>query len=213
MNLWVDLLGGGVASAATGIFSTMARRWGVMISRFPCTLVGTSTTAIQFCRNLLLSEQNRPRKKQKNTERMHTERSTQREWREKETQRDWEGGVHREMRAREPVELKNSCASLKNKYGEWIFTSSCRSRRGGKSWRNANDEEEKKKLAPNLNCEEEENRASSLQVCGWRKGRRRGERKSNSNAKLGRCSVYIKHALLRRRLSLPGILPLSVSGS
>jgi hypothetical protein len=29
-----------------------------------------------------------------------------------------------------------------------------------------------------LNCEEEEKRASSLQVCGWRKGRRLGERKS-----------------------------------
>jgi hypothetical protein len=50
-----------------------------------------------------------------------------------------------------------------------------------------------------LNCEEEEERARSLQVCGWRKGRRRGERKSSSNAKLGRCSVYIKPALLRRR--------------
>jgi hypothetical protein len=56
-----------------------------------------------------------------------------------------------------------------------------------------------------LNCEEEEEeeeeRASSLQVCGWQKGRRLGERKSSSNAKLGHCSVYIKPALLRRRLS------------
>jgi hypothetical protein len=154
-----------------------------------------------------------PKKKTENTERMHTEKSTQREWREKETQRKWEGGVHREMRAREAVELKNSCASLNNKYGEWIFTSSCSSRRGGKSWRSANDEEEKKKLAPNLNCEEEEKRARSLQVCGWRKGRRLGERKSSNNAKLGRCSVYIKHALLRRRLSLLAVLPLSVSGN
>jgi hypothetical protein len=51
-----------------------------------------------------------------------------------------------------------------------------------------------------LNCEEEEKRASSLQVCGWRRGRRLGEHKSSGNAKLGRCSVYIKPALLRRRL-------------
>jgi hypothetical protein len=36
-------------------------------------------------------------------------------------------------------------------------------RRGGKSWRSANDEkEEEKKLAPNLNCGEEEERASSV---------------------------------------------------
>jgi hypothetical protein len=63
-----------------------------------------------------------------------------------------------------------------------------------------------------LNCEEEK-RAHSLQVCGWRKGRRRGERNSSNNAKLGRCSVYIKPALLRRRLSLLAVLPLSISGS
>jgi hypothetical protein len=38
-----------------------------------------------------------------------------------------------------------------------------------------------------LDCEEEKKRARSLQVCGWRKGRRLGERKSSSssNAKLG----------------------------
>jgi hypothetical protein len=154
-----------------------------------------------------------PKKKQKNTERMHTERSTQREWREraKETHTEWEGGVHREMRAREAVELKNSCASLKNKCGEWIFTSSCSSRRGGKSWRSANDKEEKKKkLAPDLNCEEEEEkRVSSLQVCGWWKGRRLGERNNNGNAKLG-----LYEACPARASALPSaVLPLSVSGS
>jgi hypothetical protein len=31
-----------------------------------------------------------------------------------------------------------------------------------------------------LNCEEEERRASSLQVCGWWKGRILGERKARS---------------------------------
>jgi hypothetical protein len=31
------------------------------------------------------------------------------------------------MRAREAVELKNSCTSFKNKCGEGIFTSSCSS--------------------------------------------------------------------------------------
>jgi hypothetical protein len=70
--LWVDLLGGGGGAAAAGLFSTIARRWGVMISRFPCTLAGTSTTAIQFCRNLLLFEQNRPKKKtEKHRENAH----------------------------------------------------------------------------------------------------------------------------------------------
>jgi hypothetical protein len=67
-----------------------------------------------------------------------------------------------------------------------------------------------------LNCEEEEEkRVSSLEVCGWRKGRRLGERKSSNNAKLGRCSVYIKPALLRRGLSLLAVLPLRlfVSGT
>jgi len=144
---------------------------------------------------------------------MHTERSTQREWRERHTHThtQWEGGVHREMRAPEAVELKNSCASfIKNKCGEWIFTSSCSSRRGGKSWRSANDEEEeKKKLAPNLNYDEEEKRASSLQVCGWRKGRRLEERKSSSNTKLG-----LYKACPSQESALPSpFLPLSVSGS
>jgi hypothetical protein len=50
---------------------------------------------------------------------------------------------------------------------------------------NCEEEEEKKKLAPKLNCEEEKKRASELQVCGWRKGRRLGERNSSSNAKIG----------------------------
>jgi hypothetical protein len=69
-------------------------------------------------------------------------------------------------------------------------------RRGGKSWRSANDEEEeKKKLAPNLNCEEEEKRA---RCAGGGKGRDL----ENAIAAATQSSVYIKPALLRSRLSL-----------
>jgi hypothetical protein len=66
--LWIDLRGGCAAAAACRSrppIAAVSLRWGVMISRFPCTLAGTSTTAIEFCRNLLLSEQNRPKKKEK----------------------------------------------------------------------------------------------------------------------------------------------------
>ncbi len=154
-------------------------------------------------------------KKNRKTQRECTLRGLHRENEERKRHIGNEREVCTErVRAREAIELNNSCASLKNKYGDWIFTSSCSSRRGGKSWRSANDEEEKKKkLAPNLNYEEEEERASSLQVCGWRKGRRLGERKSSSNAKLGHYSVYLKPALLRCRLSLLVVLPMSVLGS
>ncbi len=88
--LWIDLRGGCAAAAACRSRPPNAavsfcpdgntrdsRRWGVMISRFPCTLAGTSTTAIEFCRNLTGPKNNFI--KQKNTERMHTERSAQRE--------------------------------------------------------------------------------------------------------------------------------------
>ncbi len=81
--------------------------WFLDFDDTPCTLVCTSTTAIQFCRNLLLSEQNRPKKNRKTekhrenahwevyTKRMKRERHThrhnerevctQREWRERDT--------------------------------------------------------------------------------------------------------------------------------
>jgi hypothetical protein len=58
-----------------------------MISRFPGTLAGTGTTAIQFCRNLLLSEQKQapPKKKKKKTQRECTLRGLHRENEERET--------------------------------------------------------------------------------------------------------------------------------
>ncbi len=135
---------------------------------------------------------------------MHTKRSTQREWRERERKRhrEWEGGVHREMRDREAVELKNSCASFKNKCGERKFTSSCSSRRGGKSWRSANEEEEekKKKLAPKLNCEEEEERATDR--AGSVRVAEKGGDLENAIAAATQSLVYMKPVLLRSRLSL-----------
>jgi hypothetical protein len=61
-----------------------------------------------------------------------------------------------------------------------------------------------------LNCEEEkEKRARSLQVCGWQKGRRLGERNNSGNAKLG-----LYKACPARASGSPFCrLPLSVSGS
>jgi hypothetical protein len=62
--------------------------WFLDFDNTPCTLVCTSTTAIEFCRNLLWSEQNRPKKNRKTekhrenadwevyTERMKRERHT-----------------------------------------------------------------------------------------------------------------------------------------
>jgi hypothetical protein len=67
----------------------------------------------------------------------------------------------------------------------------------------------RREFAPNLNCEEEEKRARSLQVCGWRKGRRLGERNSSSNAKVG---PYKACPSQEWALHSP-FLPLSVSGS
>jgi hypothetical protein len=55
--------------------------WFLDFDNTPCTLVCTSTTAIQFCRNLLLSEQNRPkknRKTEKHRENAHWEVYTER---------------------------------------------------------------------------------------------------------------------------------------
>ncbi len=62
--LWIDLRGDCAAVSACRALPPNAavsvrpddntrdsRRWGVMISRFPCTLAGTSTTAIEFCRD------------------------------------------------------------------------------------------------------------------------------------------------------------------
>jgi hypothetical protein len=85
-------------------------------------------------------------------------------------------------------------------------------RRGGKSWRSANDEEEeekKKKLAPNLNCEEEEKRASERASCKCAGGGKGGDLE-NAIAVARQSSVYIKPDLLRSRLSLlPSCLCLS----
>jgi hypothetical protein len=81
--------------------------------------MGTSTTAIQFCRNLLLPEQNRPKKKNKKTQRECTLRGLHRENEERKRHIGNEREVCTErVRAREAIELNNSCASLKNKYGE-----------------------------------------------------------------------------------------------
>ncbi len=59
--------------------------WFLDFDNTPCTLVCTSTTAIQFCRNLLLSEQNRPKKKNRKTQRECTLRGLHRENEERET--------------------------------------------------------------------------------------------------------------------------------
>ncbi len=61
--LWIDLRGDCAAAvcrarppnAAVSVRpddnTRDSRRWGVMISRFPCTLAGANTTAIEFCRD------------------------------------------------------------------------------------------------------------------------------------------------------------------
>ncbi len=91
--LWIETRGGCAAAVACrsrppiaavsfrpddNMFTPEWRRWGLMISQFPCTFAGPSTTAIQFCKNLLLSEQNRPKKNRK-TQRECTLRGLHRE--------------------------------------------------------------------------------------------------------------------------------------
>ncbi len=76
-------------------------------------------------------------------------------------------------------------------------------RRGGKSWRSANEEEEekKKKLAANLNCEEEEKKRASERAANVRVAEKGGDLENAITAET-QSSVYIKPALLRSRLSL-----------
>jgi hypothetical protein len=118
--------------------------------------------------------------------------------------------VHREMRAREAVELKNSCASFKNKCGERIFTWSCSS--PGEVARVEEVRITKRRRRRSLQTWTGRRRRGELARCkcaSGGKGRRLGERNRSSNAKLG-----LYKACPAQESALPSpFLPLSVSGS
>ncbi len=230
--LWIDVRGGCAAAAACKSRPPIAvvsfrpddntpdlRRWGVRISPFPCTLAGTSTTAIQFCKNLLLSEQNRPRKKQKKNRKTQREctlsdvhRENEGRERERDTQRIRGRCAQRDESSRSSRTKKNSCASFKYKCGEWRFTSSCSCpgevarveevrmtrRRRRRSWLQTWTARRRRRERARCKC------------AGGGKG---GDLENAKAAAATQSSVYIKSSHLRRSALPSAVVPLSASGS